>query len=94
MTTPEKKPVVGKLKENYFAFWCPGCKGYHAYDTSPGLWTFNNDLINPTFSPSLLNHANGSSPRCHLFVRNGTIEFCGDCEHELKGKTITMEPYD
>jgi hypothetical protein len=30
--------------------------------------------------------------RCHLFVRDGKIEFLGDCTHELAGKTVPMEP--
>lgn len=28
---------------------------------------------------------------CHSFVRNGTIQYLGDCTHELKGQTIPME---
>lgn len=30
------------------------------------------------------------TPRCHCFVRDGQIEFCGDSEHELAGKTVEM----
>ena len=30
------------------------------------------------------------TPRCHLFVRDGRIEFLGDSEHELKGGTVDM----
>ena len=31
------------------------------------------------------------SPRCHSFVRNGMIQYLGDCTHGLAGKTIPME---
>lgn len=29
--------------------------------------------------------------RCHLFVRNGMIEFLSDCTHKLAGKTVKLE---
>jgi hypothetical protein len=32
----------------------------------------------------------GWSGRCHLFVRNGKIEYCGDCTHDLAGRTVDM----
>ena len=28
--------------------------------------------------------------RCHLFVRNGFIEYLPDCTHKLAGKTVKM----
>ncbi|MGC4033677.1 MAG: hypothetical protein QM754_18485 [Tepidisphaeraceae bacterium] len=31
--------------------------------------------------------------RCHSFVRDGQIEFLGDCTHELAGKTVPLEPF-
>jgi hypothetical protein len=31
------------------------------------------------------------TPRCHTFVRDGRIEFLGDCTHELAGQTVDME---
>jgi hypothetical protein len=30
---------------------------------------------------------------CHSFVRNGMIEFLGDCTHDLRGKTVPLEPF-
>jgi hypothetical protein len=29
---------------------------------------------------------------CHSFVRDGQIQFLGDCTHDLTGKTVRMEP--
>jgi hypothetical protein len=29
--------------------------------------------------------------RCHLFIRDGQIQFLSDCTHELAGKTVPME---
>lgn len=53
-------------------------------------WSFNGDVDNPTFNPSLLNRDNQGHV-CHLFVRNGKIEYLGDCTHSLAGKVIDME---
>lgn len=70
-----------------YYFYCPGCKCSHVFDSR---WTFNGDLERPTFSPSLLCNQNDSERRCHLFVREGKIEFLGDCAHHLAGQTVEM----
>lgn len=31
---------------------------------------------------------------CHSFVRNGKIEFLGDCTHALAGQTVDLVPPD
>ena len=60
------------------------------------VWKFDGNLEAPTFSPSLLiyegRHPNGDlgHPRCHLFVRAGKIQYCGDCGHDLAGQTVDM----
>ena len=77
-----------------YSFHCPGCKHGHAFTTGIGqplIWEFNNDVNNPTFSPSLLNWKDNEDKRCHLFVLNGKIQFLKDCFHELAGKTVVME---
>ena len=95
-----------------YSFRCPGCANYHVFYTQPWksgsyvdgkwvpkdgpVWTFNGDMDNPTFGPSLLIYEGRfedgelSHPRCHLFVRNGKIQYCPDCGHDLKGKTVDM----
>ncbi len=60
------------------------------------VWKFNGDLEKPTFSPSLLvyegRYEDGTigHPRCHSFVRDGQIQFLGDCGHKLAGQTIDL----
>lgn len=27
---------------------------------------------------------------CHSFIKDGMIQFLGDCTHELKGKTVKL----
>lgn len=30
------------------------------------------------------------SPRCHLFLTDGVLQFCGDSEHKLAGQTLPL----
>jgi hypothetical protein len=94
--------VFGDGKRDYhkiaYTFYCPGCKYNHIYFVKGfnKIWQFNGDVDNPTFTPSLLNRIPATDKeaernRCHLFVKNGRIEYCNDCFHELKGKTVEME---
>lgn len=69
-------------------FHCPGCDIPHAFTVKPKFgtgWDFNNDLEKPTFSPSLLCD---SKRRCHLFLKEGKIQFLNDCHHDLAGQTV------
>lgn len=54
-------------------------------------WTFNGDFENPTFSPSL--HYNTKVKRCHLFLKNGVIEYCGDSWHQYSGQNVPLEDF-
>jgi hypothetical protein len=67
---------------------CPGCGNVHGID--PNRWSFNGDLVNPTFTPSVLCNPDHLPSRCHHFVTDGNIKFLSDCHHELKGKTVPL----
>lgn len=86
-------------------FFCPGCDSYHeiAVGVGPGpRWTWNEDAERPTFSPSILvtYPANPDADddfkewrterRCHSFVRDGRIQYLGDCTHALAGQTVDL----
>jgi hypothetical protein len=87
-------------------FICPGCGQRHRVPFSPEawegqhesgnrpMWTFNGDTQRPTFSPSLLcrwmEGENFIKKVCHSFIRDGKIEFLGDCTHVLAGKTVEL----
>lgn len=84
------------------AIYCEGCKSHHVFSLDSG-WTFNNDFVKPTFSPSML--VNGNSVpeefkgkegylRCHSFVTNGEIQYLSDCDHEYKNTTRKLLPLD
>lgn len=73
-------------------FHCPGCKGSHAYTIPP--WTFNGNMEKPTFRASLLCNPDHPPTRCHLFVTDGVIEYCGDCHHSLAGQKVPMVEWE
>jgi hypothetical protein len=72
-------------------FYCPGCKHGHPFEVP--RWSFDGDLAQPTYSPSLrmfYTRDKQEITTCHLHVKKGMIEFCDDCPHELRGKTVPM----
>lgn len=82
-------------------FHCPGCKEEHTIPTKPHdkRWDFNDRFDLPTVSPSILVYSHGylkddgsvgQTPQCHSFVRDGRIQFLGDCTHELAGQTVDL----
>ena len=87
-----------------YLFMCPGCKCGHTFITQWGscelvqnraknhnptkpTWTFNGDMDKPTFSPSLLY----PSMKCHLFLRDGVIQFLNDCGHAFAGQNVPLK---
>lgn len=82
-----------------YLFQCPGCKTTHIILTSEGSprWGFNDDVDNPTVTPSILvragNDVDGRTV-CHSFVKNGSIQFLGDCTHELAGQTVPLPEWE
>lgn len=79
------------------AIFCPACDCYHVFDSR---WTFNGDVDKPTFSPSMCvncvdeKYLNEQTVRCHSFVRNGQIQYLGDCTHDMKNQTIELPNAD
>lgn len=76
-------------------FICPGCgHGHSVTIKGENPWGWNGDVEKPTFTPSILVWASRPEERCHSFVRDGRIEFLGDCHHHLKGTTVDLPQYD
>lgn len=98
------KPVVSRyngFKDRHLrlGFECPGCGQLHAIPVEgPKAWGFNGSLERPTFTPSLLvrweQGPEHTQHVCHSFVREGQIEFLGDCTHALAGKTVPLTPVE
>ena len=97
-TDPNRVVEVGKDAHGgkYVMFFCPGCQMYHSMrvERGPGRdhdlrWDWNEDVVKPTLSPSLGINM-GTDMQCHLFVRDGKLEFLGDSRHHLSGQTVPM----
>lgn len=82
---------VGGAHAGYM-FDCPGCGHSHVFSDK---WQFNGDLAKPTFTPSLMNRSTRDKDFvCHLFLRDGVIEFCGDCTHALAGQSVPCPEFE
>ena len=76
-------------------YYCPGCEDLHCIPVSgKNAWQFNGDFENPTVSPSVKHSCDVGDPPetriCHYFIRDGNIEYCGDCWHDLKNQKVEM----
>lgn len=98
-TQPERSDVVLPVLDHEggisgYAVYCPGCKQAHIFDKR---WTYNNNSLKPTFRNSMLVTSTYGPEHikkvCHSFVTDGQIQFLDDCTHELKGKTVPLEPF-
>ena len=103
---PESQDVIAPFHGEHegWGFYCPGCRCLHSFDVAldhkqtPKFFGWNGDCVRPTFTPWLLYpdlqqelEGGGSKRgRCHLFVRDGNIQFLDDCTHELAGKTVPL----
>ena len=85
---------AGRDRGEVLVFYCPGCKYDHPFhvggdNAAHPQWEFNGDMERPTFSPSLI--VNRGTPKvCHLFLRDGKIEFLSDCWHSLAGQRVEL----
>ena len=79
-----------------YHFICPGCDEVHAFNDT---WQFNQDFENPTISPSFLmrgtrfvsEHSTKQEPYvCHSFIKEGKIQYLGDCTHKLANQTVEL----
>lgn len=78
---------------------CPGCDIGHPFRVRSSTskrpsWDWNGSLDTPTFSPSMLVNKHDPDKRCHSFVRDGKIQFLGDCWHDLKNTTVDLPTLD
>jgi Family of unknown function (DUF6527) len=102
-----------RLDPEYWAYsdyghWCPACNTMHEIavskkNASGASWSFDGNLTNPTFSPSInyrLNmpdmkgyNADAGSRVCHYFITAGKIQYCGDCTHDLRGQVVDLPDF-
>ncbi len=73
---------------------CDGCNTMHAVPvkgTKGPIWDWNGSLTSPTLSPSVSTKREGLC--CHIFMRNGVVEFLSDCTHDKANKQIPLIPH-
>ena len=94
-------PKVVKLtgEDGLWLFHCPGCGHDHWFndaenDHNRPVWKWNGDVDKPTVTPSVLVNNHTPEQRCHLFIKEGRIQFLNDCHHTLRGRTVDMEEYE
>ena len=63
------------------------------------VWGWNQDMENPTFTPSILvngnvEFVNPTAPRCHTFVTDGWIDYLTDCTHGMKGTKVRLPDWE
>jgi hypothetical protein len=95
---------ISKVDPSYLAdaylFFCPGCECGHMVSVNGcknsmgATWTWNQSMDKPTFSPSVFVNASVPERRCHSFVKDGQIQFLGDCFHALKNQTVEIPEWD
>lgn len=78
-------------------WWCPGCNQYHAacvedQKKRQPVWSWNGFLDAPSLFPSFLCGGDWEfkTNRCHSFITEGKIHFCGDCYHDLRGQIVDI----
>lgn len=99
-----ENPISGGRRLIFYCPACMFTHSVNVEGHSGPQWTFNGNVDKPTFNPSV--KVNWSEPSdmphevddrtkdihkvCHFFIRDGKIEFCNDCTHDLKGQTVDM----
>lgn len=92
-----------------WAIWCPACgcghcmiEGRWTYNGDPDKPTFNPSLLVRGVVPITDEEADrimageNIEPKplvCHSFIRDGKIQYLGDCTHAMAGKTVDMEAF-
>lgn len=84
-----KNEVINELGGSRLFFYCQGCGFDHAI--GKGIHKFNDNYEKPTFSSSVLVTNPKKDRICHSFIKDGMIQYLGDCTHDLASKTVKLE---
>jgi hypothetical protein len=52
------------------------------------MWKWNGDTEKPTLHPSVLTKTEDAV--CHIWIRDGMVQFLGDCTHAFRNKTVPL----
>lgn len=97
-------PKLIRDSEGTYLIFCVGCGHHHGIwvdkpNGNGAQWTFDGNMENPTFSPSLLVSLKNGDPNkkpfiCHSFIRAGKIQYLNDCTHKYAGQTVELPDLD
>ncbi len=80
-------------EDHMIAHQCPACNSRHYFPIgTPGAdpddprWTFDGNVEQPTFNPSM----NINKGECHYYLHAGKIIYTSDCRHALAGHTVDL----
>lgn len=81
-------------KREFVYYWCSGCG--HAHSVPAERWNWNKNVDLPTLSPSVRHYIVNPTTKeetttCHYHLKDGVIEYCGDCPHNLKDQKVPLE---
>lgn len=78
-------------KKVYY-YWCEGCGNHDCFDDTWTIEKWNPLTISPSVRMSVGGHGSGQPERtvCHVFIKNGVIEYLNDCPHKLRGQKVPM----
>lgn len=98
----ESGTVIHRLRQEdprhpNLAVWCTACGCAHVFKDKGNkpIWSFDGNMEKPTVTPSLkvTGGKHGNEFVCHFHVKEGRIEYCGDCTHKLAGKVLPLEAF-
>ena len=85
-----------------YVHWCPGCERLHRIGDT---WLFNNNMVQPSFSPSVKHTYPGKDAGikneegyqipyacCHYYLTSGQLKFYPDSTHPMSGMTVDLPP--
>ena len=76
-----------------YMFFCPGCKNAHRVPVAgPKAWEWNGDIDKPTIYPSY--RVVDVEFGCHLYIKNGMVEYLADCHHTFAGQTVPLPEFE
>jgi hypothetical protein len=77
------------------AFFCPACKLYHEFSTTPnehkGVWTWNYDHDKPTLDQTVITNL-GDGWICVAWVHDGLATFVSGTTHSYLDQTFKIQP--
>lgn len=96
-------------RDGFIQHWCPGCNTRHEIaighaNTVGAVWSITWTGEKATVHPSVKvstniprNQHEINNPvtytQCHYFIKDGMLQFLGDCIHPLAGQTVEIPDF-